>query len=59
MIELPHEEFISRFECYEKDLEKSNGHRPWEILEKENENVNLNTCSGKVVSKIQEGDMEK
>ena len=30
MIQLSQEEFTKRFECYEKDLEKSDGIRPWE-----------------------------
>ena len=33
-VELPQKEFESRFECYEMDLQKQEGHRPWEDLDK-------------------------
>lgn len=29
-VELPQKEFESRFECYDKDMKKYRGHRPWE-----------------------------
>ena len=32
-VELPPEEFTKRFECYDKDLEKTKGIRPWEAQE--------------------------
>ena len=47
MVELPEEEFIKRFECYDMDLEKSNGVRPWEES-KEKEEVDLSRSSGMV-----------
>ena len=31
-VELPEKEFEQRFECYEKDLEKQKGNRPWEDI---------------------------
>ncbi len=34
---LPEKEFEQRFECYQKDLEKQNGHRPWEDIEEKQE----------------------
>ena len=30
MVELSQEEFTKRFECYQSDLEKQDGIRPWE-----------------------------
>ena len=50
MVELPEEEFIKRFECYDMDLEKSNGVRPWESKEKEQEKVDLSRSSGMVAT---------
>ena len=51
MVELPEEEFIKRFECYDMDLEKSNGVRPWEeSKEKEQEEVDLSRSSGMVAA---------
>ena len=53
MIELPEEEFIKRFECYDMDLEKSNGVRPWEESkekEQEQEEVDLSRSSGMVAA---------
>ena len=50
MIELPEEEFIKRFECYDMDLEKSNGVRPWESKEKEKEEADLTRSSGMVAA---------
>lgn len=49
-IELPQEEFVKQFECYEQDLEKYNGLRPWEIKEQEQENVDLSKSAGKIVA---------
>ena len=49
-VELTEAEFVERFECYETDLEKSNGIRPWESSEQEKEDINLATSSGKEVA---------
>ena len=38
-VQLPQEEFINRFECYEKDLEKLGGIRPWEDRPKEKDRL--------------------
>ncbi len=48
-VELSTEEFISRFECYDFDLEKNNGIRPWETNEQEKVDINLAQSSGRVV----------
>lgn len=32
-VELPEKEFEQRFECYQRDMEQQNGHRPWEDIE--------------------------
>ena len=45
-IELPQEEFIKQFECYEEDLERANGFRPWESELQEKQDVDLSTSSG-------------
>lgn len=47
-IELPQEEFIQQFECYEEDLKKSKGVRPWETREQVIEDIDLSNSSGKV-----------
>lgn len=47
-VELTPEEFTNTFECYEKDLEKHDGKRPWEYDEQENEQINLAASSGTV-----------
>ncbi len=47
-IELTPEEFISEYECYEFDLIQSKGIRPWESIEKENDNIKLACNSGTV-----------
>ena len=47
-IELPQKEFEEKFECYQMDLEKYNGKRPWETDEQIKEEENLATSSGKV-----------
>ena len=49
-VELEQKEFAERFECYETDLEKNQGHRPWEISEKEEIIEDLTRGSGKVVA---------
>ena len=38
-VQLPQEEFINRFECYEKDLENWGGIRPWEDKPKEKDSL--------------------
>lgn len=38
-VQLPQEEFINRFECYEKDLENLGGIRPWEDRPKEKDSL--------------------
>lgn len=38
-VQLPQEEFINRFECYEKDLENLGGIRPWEDIPKEKDSL--------------------
>ncbi len=52
--ELPQEEFVKKFECYKKDLEKEKGIRPWKIEEQEKENIDLTTSSSTIVA--QEGE---
>ena len=47
-------EFEAKFECYEKDLEKTEGHRPWEDTPEINKQEKLEHSSGKVVA--QEGE---
>lgn len=49
--ELQQKEFIQQFECYEEDLNKHNGIRPWETKEKEKENLDLSSSSGEIVAK--------
>ncbi len=50
-IELPQEEFTKQFECYEGDLEKTNGIRPWETIEEQKQEIDLSKSSGKIVAK--------
>lgn len=49
-LELPQEEFVKKFECYEEDLKRANGIRPWETKEQGKEDVNLSKSSGKIVA---------
>lgn len=42
-IELSQQEFINQFECYEEDLKRANGLRPWETKEKTNQNTFSNS----------------
>ena len=49
-VRLEQKEFAERFECYETDLEKHQGQRPWEIEEKEEIVEDLTRGSGKVVA---------
>lgn len=53
-VELPQKEFETKFECYEMDMEKQNGHRPWEDFDRVEEIEDLSRSSGKIVSS--EGD---
>lgn len=46
-VELPEEEFVNKFECYDEDLKKYNGHKPWEYNEQE-ETKNLANSSGEL-----------
>lgn len=52
-IELPQKEFEEKFECYEYDLNSSNGVRPWESNKVEEIVEDLTKSSGKIDS-IQE-----
>lgn len=38
-VQLPQEEFINRFECYEQDLKNLGGIRPWEDRPKEKDRL--------------------
>ncbi len=49
-VELPQEEFTRQFECYDQDLKKMNGVRPWETREQEKESEDLSKSSGKIVA---------
>lgn len=49
-VELPQEEFIKQFECYEEDLKSTNGLRPWETKEQGKEDIDLSRSSGKIVT---------
>jgi len=48
--EIPSEDFISRFECYEMDMKKQNGHRPWETVEEAQKVEDLTRSSGNMVA---------
>ena len=48
-IELSQKEFEEKYECYQADLDRSGGIRPWESTEKTVETNNLAQSSGKVV----------
>ena len=48
---LSQEEFTEQFECYEEDLKRTNGLRPWEMMEQEKEEVDLSKSSGEIVIK--------
>ena len=48
--EIASEEFISRFECYEMDMKKQNGYRPWETVEEAQKVEDLTRSSGNVVA---------
>lgn len=49
-IELSQKEFEEKYECYQADLDRSGGIRPWESTEKTVETNNLAQSSGKVVA---------
>lgn len=49
-IELSQKEFEEQYECYQMDLDRSGGIRPWESTEKTVETNNLAQSSGKVVA---------
>lgn len=53
-IETTQKEFEAKFECYEMDLEKTEGHRPWEDKAEINKQDELEHSSGRVVA--QEGE---
>lgn len=46
--EISLEEFEKTFECYETDLDKNKGKRPWEIEEVIEEEIDLSRDSGKI-----------
>ena len=50
-VRLSQEEFTEQFECYEEDLKRTNGLRPWEMMEQEKEEVDLSKSSGEIVTK--------
>lgn len=55
-VRMSKEEFVQNYDCYDMDIEKSDGVRPWEKNAKEIEE-DLNKSSGKVVAdETQEGD---
>lgn len=45
-VELSQEKFEERFDCYQKDLELTNGVKPWETKEQDKKEINLATTSG-------------
>lgn len=47
-IEMSQKEFEEKFECYENDIEKNNGHRLWEDSQIEEKQENLAASSGKI-----------
>lgn len=55
MKELPQPEFTKQFECYEEDLKRANGIRPWEVTEQEKEKIDLSKDSGKIIAEEGEG----
>ena len=60
MIEIAESEFVQRFECYDMDLEKSKGIRPWESTEKEKKDTDLSRSSGTIeASQNQENGEER
>ena len=55
-VELSQEQFETTFECYEKDMEKLEGHRPWEDIEEKEILKDLNTSSGTVIADKERGE---
>lgn len=53
-LDIPQKEFEEKFECYERDIGKLQGHRPWEDVEVKKELEDLTQSSGRVVAS--EGD---
>ena len=49
-VELEQRDFEEQYECYQMDLDRSGGIRPWESVEKTVEIKNLTQSSGKVVA---------
>ena len=47
-------DFEERFECYEMDMAKQSGHRPWEWVEPAKTFENLAQSSGKVAAREEE-----
>lgn len=53
-IYLSKKEFLEQFECYEEDLKKSNGIKPWEQSEQNETKIDLSKSSGSVVAQKEE-----
>lgn len=53
-IDTPKKKFLEKFECYEADLEKSNGIKPWEQSEETKVNTNLAQSSGTIIAHEEE-----
>ena len=49
-VELEQRDFEEQYECYQMDLDRSGGIRPWESAEKTVETKNLSQSSGKIVA---------
>lgn len=49
-LELSQKDFEARFECYEKDIEKNGGNRPWDNDLNPHAPEDLNKSSGKLIS---------
>lgn len=47
-VELPKDQFVERFECYQTDLDESEGLRPWEFEEQIERNIDLSRSSGTI-----------
>ena len=54
-IQTTQQEFEAKFECYQTDLTKAKGHRPWESITEINKQENLAHSSGKIASQESEG----
>lgn len=53
-VELSQMEFEAKFECYEMDMEKQDGRRPWEVPNRTQKVEDLTRSSGKIIA--EEGD---